>query len=196
MKQKVHSSHMGIESTIRRARECIFWPGMSLDIKQLTEACETCCKFEAKHTEGISDASWYATPTLGKVGTNLFELNNKDYLVTVDYYSNFFEIDKLEDTKASAVIQKLKSHFTRYSTLDQVVSDSGPQFSSDNFAQFAREWEFDHHPSSPAGNSKANGKAESAVKTTKWLMQKVTDAQTDPYLALLEYCNTPTQGIV
>ena len=106
MKQKVHSSYMGIESTLRRARECIFWPGMSLDIKQLTEACETCCKFEAKHTEGISDASWYATPTLGKVGTNLFELNNKDYLVTVDYYSNFFEIDKLEDTKP---VQSFKS---------------------------------------------------------------------------------------
>lgn len=45
MKSKVHSSHIRTESCLRQAREYIFWPGMSAEIKQLVEACETCRKF-------------------------------------------------------------------------------------------------------------------------------------------------------
>ena len=47
MKQKVHSSHMGTEACLRRARECLFWPGMSAEMKQLVESCETCRKYNS-----------------------------------------------------------------------------------------------------------------------------------------------------
>ena len=43
-----------------------------------------------------------------KVGTDLFEFKNKSYLIMVDYYSNFWEVDKLPDSKARMVILKLK----------------------------------------------------------------------------------------
>lgn len=86
------------------------------------------------------------------------------YLVTIDYYSDFWEIDSLPNTKAVTTILNLKSHFARYGILDQVVSDNGPQFSSKEFAEFARTWDFEHLTSSP-GHSKSNGKAESGVKT-------------------------------
>jgi hypothetical protein len=33
MKKKIHSSHLGTESCLRRARECLYWPGMSAEIK-------------------------------------------------------------------------------------------------------------------------------------------------------------------
>ena len=48
-----------------------------------------------------------------KVGTDLFMFDNKDYLITVDYLSNFWEIDYLTDTKSTTVIRKLKAHFAR-----------------------------------------------------------------------------------
>ncbi|KAK2564109.1 hypothetical protein P5673_012335 [Acropora cervicornis] len=48
--------------------------------------------------------------------------------------------------------------------------------------------------SSP-GNSKANGKVESAVKTAKNLLRKALSARTDPHIAILDYRNTPTQGM-
>jgi len=60
------------------------------------------------------------------------------------------------------------------------MSDNGPQFSSTEFADFANEWDFEHPPSNP-GNSKANGKAESGVKTVKGILQKSIKAGTDPY---------------
>jgi hypothetical protein len=85
-----------------------------------------------------------------KLGTDLFSLDDKDYLVTVDYYSNFWEIDKLCDTRSKTVISKLKAHFARCGIPDQVVSDNGSQYSSDDFAIFAHDWGFDHTTSSPA----------------------------------------------
>ena len=92
------------------------------------------------------------------------------------------------------MILKLKNHFAHYGCPEQVISDNGPQFSSEEFAQFAIQGDFVHRTSSP-GNSKANGKAESAVKTAKSLLRKAIDANTDPYLAFLDYRNTPTQGM-
>ena len=45
-------------------------------------------------------------------------------------------------------------------------------------------------------NSKANGKAESAVKTCKQIMRKSKDACSDPYLAILDHRNTPSHGFL
>lgn len=63
-----------------------------------------------------------------RTGVDLFMFDNKEFLITVDYFSNYWEIDKLNNTLASKVILKLKSHFARWGCLDQVVSDTGPQF--------------------------------------------------------------------
>lgn len=114
--------------------------------------------------------------------------------MTVDYYSNFWEVDYLSDTKSITVIRKLKSHFARQGIPDIVFSDNGPQYSSAEFADFSHAWEFTHKTSSP-GHPQSNGKVESAVKTAKRLMRKAKMAGQDPYLAILDHRNTPTQGL-
>ena len=114
-----------------------------------------------------------------RIGVALFAFNNKDFLITFDYFCNYWEIDKLNNTLASTVIVKLNSHFARYGYLDQVVSDNGPQFDCQEFQKFAETWDVEHTPSSPV-DSKANRKAEfslrfslgrstSAVKLRKFL---------------------------
>ena len=89
---------------------------------------------------------------------------------------------------------KLKNHFAHYGYPDRLISDNGPQFVSSEFRKFAKDWDFEHRTSSP-GNSKDNGKVKSAVKTAKNLLRKVLSARTDPYIAILDYRNTPTQGM-
>ncbi|KAL8589341.1 hypothetical protein ACOMHN_052344 [Nucella lapillus] len=118
-------------------------------------------------------------------------MDGKDYMVTVDYLSNFWEIDRLENTKASTIVRKLKAHFARYGSPCVVISDNSPQFTSENFKQFACAFDFEHRTSSPY-NSKSNGKAESAVKTAKSLLRK--NKEGDQFLALLNYRNTPSQS--
>jgi len=61
---------------------------------------------------------------------------------------------------------------------------NGLQFASDVFADFVRMWDFKHLTSSP-GNSKANGKDNSGVKTAKRILKKSIRAGTNPYLTIL-----------
>mgnify|MGYP000109039825 CR=1 FL=1 len=37
MLEIVHSSHLGTQGCLNRARESLFWPGMTADIKQYIE---------------------------------------------------------------------------------------------------------------------------------------------------------------
>ena len=188
-------SDLGIEACLRRARECIYWPGMSAEMKQYISAYETCRELDSTtHTKETLMSHEVLSRPWEKIATDIFTLDGKDYLVTIDYYSNFWEVDRLPNTKASTTILKLKSHFARYGIPDQVISDNGPQFTSDEFADFSRTWDFEHLTSSP-GNSKANGKVESGVKTAKRILKKSIRAGTDAYLAVLDYRNTPTQGM-
>jgi beta-lactamase class D len=78
-----------------------------------------------------------------------------------------------------------------------VISDNGPQFLSLEFQKFSKEWDFEQSTRSP-GKRKGNGKVsakESAVKVAKNLIRKALDAGSDPYLSILDYRNTPIQGM-
>ena len=168
---------------------------MTSDIKEFISTCEACRTFEVSQQKetliphDIPDRPW------DKVGCDLFQLQDKQYLVTVDYYSTFWEVDCLEsDTTANKVIKKLKNQFARHGIPEVVVSDNGPQFKCEAFKKFSNKWDFNHVTSSP-GHSRGNGKAEAAVKVVKNILKKTQRANKDPYLGLLEYRNTPTQDL-
>ena len=38
----VHASHIGIEGCIRRARETMYWPRMSSELKEYISKCDIC----------------------------------------------------------------------------------------------------------------------------------------------------------
>ena len=159
---------------------------MYRDIENFVRNCESCNVYQNEQVKEpltqheIPDRSWE------KLGVDLFEFRNKNYLVTVDYYSNFFEVHtfRLCKTTSKHVIQKLRAQFSRHGIPSKVISDNGPQFSSSNFADFAKTYEFVHVTSSP-GYPQSNGKAENTVKTVKRIMKKSLKSGEDPFLALL-----------
>jgi len=88
---KVHAGHLGINSCLRRARELVFWPGMSSQIRQIVQSCPVCatyCNKQQQETLWIHEIPHRPSQ---KVGTDLFEIKGRHYLVTVDYLSLFFE---------------------------------------------------------------------------------------------------------
>lgn len=102
-----------------------------------------------------------------------------------------WEVDVLENMKSGTIIQKLKAYFARYGIPDTFMSDNGPQYTSEEFKEFNQQWNITSSPTYP----QSNGKIEAAVKSAKTIMKKAKRARTDPYLALLAYRNTPTQGL-
>ena len=129
-----------------------------------------------------------------RVASDLFEFEGKTYLVTSDYYSDFFELDHLRSPSFVGVIRKLKAHFARHGIPEQLVTDNGSQFTSRDFLKFSRDWDFVHLTSSPH-HSQGNGKAESAVKEAKKILRKCRASGSDAFLALLDHRNTPPAGV-
>ena len=194
IKEKVHAGHLGINSSLRRAREIIFWPGMSADIRQHVERCPVCMAYSDKQPAEPLVMRDVPERPFSVVATDIFTLSGRDYLVLVDTYSTFIEVDYLKTTTSDEVITKLKSHFARYGCPDMVISDNGPHYASAAFSQFAKEWKFQHQTSFP-GDSQSNGAAEAAVKVIKRLMRKCVANREDPYIGLLNLRNTPTEGL-
>lgn len=133
-------------------------------MKQLVESCETCKKYDCAQSKERLRSSEIPKRPWERIATDLFSYKGKEFLITVNYNSDFWEIDQLASTIAITVITKLKNHFARYGCPATVVSDNGPQLPSRELAHFSKTWEFKHRAISP-GNSKSNGKVEAAVKT-------------------------------
>ena len=194
MLDQIHKGHFAIEKCRSRAHEVLFWPGMNADTQHIVTNCNTCMSFQnANAKEPLIN---HEIPTLPWqiVGSDLFSLYVRDYVVIVDYCSRYPEVERLYDTWSSAVIKKIKSILSRHGKCQKMISDNGPQYISDEFAKFAFEWEFNHTTSSPK-HAQSNGLAERAVQTLKQLVKKAKAEHKDPYLSLLELRNTPVDGL-
>lgn len=78
-----------------------------------------------------------------------------------------------------------------------IISDNGPQFTSQCFQEFAVSYGFDHVICSPVtvGNDpQSNGLAEKGVQIVKRILTKATEAGEEPYLAILNYRATPLEN--
>ena len=73
----------------------------------LTKNCETCQLPKPRNQKETLRQHEGETPWR-KIGVDLFEIKGRNYLVTVDYYSNFLEVDYLSATTTKQVITKLK----------------------------------------------------------------------------------------
>ena len=87
----------------------------------------------------------------------------------------------------------MKSVFARHGIPDEVIVDNMP-FSSKECIQFAQEWGFEINTSSPR-YPQSNGMSERTIQTVKNRLKKAEDDGNDPYIALLEYRNTPVSGL-
>lgn len=190
--QKIHEGHLGVEKCKRRARETVFWPGLNKDIDKLISRCETCQKYRNKQAKEPMTVTDVPTTPWHKVGMDLFHLKGKDYLVVIDYYSNYPEMALLSSTSSSCVITHAKSIFARHGIPHTVMSDNGPCFNSKEWQDFAKVYDFNHVTSSPL-YAQSNGKAEKGVHILKQLLKKASDSDSDPYLALLSYRASPLE---
>jgi len=133
----------------------------------------------------------HSTPVqFGRKSVLIFQFADREQLITVDYLSGFFEVDRLPSKRISDIVYVLKQHFARNGLPVELISDNSPSNSSE-FARFASSYEFRHTTSS----SQSNGRAENSVRTAKRIMIKAHESGTDPYLTLLEWRNMPSEQL-
>ena len=119
-------------------RQC-FWPGITHEMKDYLAKCEVCNAYQSEQPKEplinheLPDGPWE------KIGVDLMFVDGQHYLVTVDYYSDYFELDHMTSTNSETVIKRLKRHFSRHGIPIIVQSDNGPPFNSSMFADFAKD---------------------------------------------------------
>ncbi|XP_011859446.1 PREDICTED: uncharacterized protein K02A2.6-like, partial [Vollenhovia emeryi] len=183
---RIHEGHLGINKCRDRAKQSVWWLGLSSQLRHLVENCPNCIQ-ERKNIsqpfvkENFPDRPWQ------KIALDLFKVN-KWYLIATDYYSRFFEICSLKTMSEHEIIDKCKNLFARFGVPEIVRSDCGTQFSS-AFKRFANGYDFKHITSSPKF-SQSNGAAEAAVKIAKNIIKKCDDVN----LGLLSYRTTPLEN--
>ena len=185
---KLHLGYQGIVKSRERAKQSVWWPGLSRQLEEVVKSCTECCKNSPPGVEPLLPSRLPQLPWQ-KVGTDLFEYNKYTYLLIIDYYSRWIEIAQLNKTTSEDIIRHTSSIFARHGIPEVVVSDNSPQFSSELYAKFAQQYGFEHVTSSPR-YPKSYGEAERAVKTVKNFLKK----SKEPYLALLAYQSTPLQN--
>ena len=185
---KIHEGHQGVVKCKERARQSVWWPGLSQQVAEMVLRCRTCIKERQNPKEPLMVTEKPERPWQ-KLGCDLFSLRGKTYLLVVDYFSRYVEVAQMSHTKSTDAIVHLKSIFARHGIPEFFRTDNGPQYSGRVFADFAAEYGFKHITSSP-GFPQSNGEVERAVQTVKNLLKKASD----PYLALLAYRATPLQS--
>lgn len=186
MLKQVHESHLGINKCKQRARETLFWPGMSQQVQDMIEDCSICNTYQNKqHKEPLKPSKIPDLPWI-EIGSDIFDWKGDSYLLAVDYYSKFIEVEKLIDLSSNSTIEVLKSQISRHGIPVILRTDNGPQFSSNEFQSFCQAYQIHHKTSSPHF-PQSNGEAERAVQTVKKMWKKCSDKQ----LALLDYRTTP-----
>ena len=185
---QLHQGHLGMTKCKGRAQISVWWPTISSQIESMVNKCSTCSPYRAVQKEPLIPLSFPNAPW-DRLGTDLFELDKKNYVVIVDYASRWFEIKQLLHTTSKDVIKALREVFVIHGIPNEVVSDNGPQYSAREFAIFAQEWGFTHVTSS-ALHPQSNGEAERAVETAKNILKK----NTDPCIGLLAYRTAPLQN--
>ena len=138
---KIHQGHQGIGKCLERAKDSVWWPGIAGDVKSIVASCDHCQTFKPLVTTPLPDLPRQ------RIGVDLCQFERHEYLVMVDYHSRWIEILHLTTTTSSAVIAKMKDEFARVGLPQEVFSDNGPQFVSEQFSQFANKCDF-NQPSS------------------------------------------------
>ena len=143
----------------------MFWPGMAAQITDTVLSCPNCSTHQRCNTKEPLTLHPAPSRPWERIAADLCEVNGRHYLVMVDYYSNFIEVDNLTETTSQKIIECCKCQFARHGIPDVFISDNGPQFSSTLFHQFSEKYQFEHRTSS-LHYQQSNGKAEKAVQTS------------------------------
>ncbi len=174
-----HETHPGMTRTKQRIREYYWWPQLNKTVETLIQNC-TPCQNSDKSSKPIKEAIQpvvYPMRQMGKVsidicGPFLKAPVGKKYLtIMMDYYSRWPEMLKSEKMPTSAmIITWLKTVFGRFGNPEDLVSDNGSQFTSNEFESFLRNRDIKHSKAVPY-NPPANGLIERFNREVKALLQ-------------------------
>ena len=184
---RLHIAHMGVNKTLYRARQSVFWPGLTKDINELISACPACVKYAAKNCAEPLISDLAASKLWQALSIYNFEWKGHKYLIILDCFSHFV-VKNLDKMDTATTIRLLLEVFAEHGLQHKKRCNRGSNFTSIDFTNFCSDLGITlsfissyHHQSVPA---------ECSVCAVKNIMKKCHKTGTPWHLGLLEYLCT------
>ena len=190
-----HRTHLGINKTKSLLRSKVWWPSMMSDIETIVRECKSCTLVQPPHRpEPLAVTEM--PPCWSKLHVDLCGPfpDGWSILGVIDAGSRWPEVFAIKSTKTEVVTKKLFELFVNKGRPLQIVSDNGPQFISQHFKDFCKEWGIHHHrvtPLYPQANSEIERFFRTIMKTIKIAVLENKDWKEELRNFLLVYRNTP-----
>lgn len=194
MISKSHEAHQGIEATQQLARDVIFWPQMHKQLEEACRQCETCNQCANNQRPEPMMSYPIAEHPFQIVSSDVMEFGDKHYIIAVDHYSDFIEIERLKDLTTKTTVKFFQRVFATHGIPLLLITDCGTNYTSREFINFAETQGIFHTTSSPH-HHQSNGRAEAAVKVVRGLLTKANMENKPVWQLLLAQRNTPSKGM-
>ena len=165
--KELHRDHPGISCMKMVARSYIWWPGLDQAIEDLVKSCVSCQS--VKHAPSVAPLQPWIWPNQPWKRVHLDfagPFQGAMFLLAVDAHSKWPEVHIMKDTTTTKTIDVLRNIFSSYGIPEQLVTDNGPQFISDDFAMFVRMNGIKHIRCAPY-HPATNGLVERFVQSLK-----------------------------
>ena len=87
--QKIHKAHQDADSSIRRARESVYWPAM----QAASSSCGVCSQYLRERPQEPMQSHTIPSRPWERVSADLYRLDGSNYLVLMDHYSDYIELE-------------------------------------------------------------------------------------------------------
>ena len=175
------AGHFSHRKTEMRIRETFFWPSMSLDIKTYCKSCDRCQRLSPKSR--VKNVPLMKMPIItepfSRVAIDLVgplspasSAGHRYILTLIDFATGWAEALALKDIDSIAVSESLLEIFSRVGIPKEILSDRGPQFTSQLMGELHRLlgvkpiFTTPYHPS-------GNGRIERVHSTLKACLRKL-----------------------
>ncbi|XP_062707058.1 uncharacterized protein K02A2.6 isoform X2 [Aedes albopictus] len=154
------------------ARRMVYWFGINGDIDKYVTECDACSSMTISHKPNNESKRIPTTRPFSRVHIDFFFFEHRTYLLIVDSFSKWIEIEYMKQgTDTAKVLKKLVAYFARFGLPDVLVSDNGPPFNSYNFVNLLEKQGIRVFKSPPY-NPSSNGQAERLVRTVKEVLKR------------------------
>lgn len=107
----IHKGHLGMSKCIERAKNAVYWPGCHGQIRDLVEACSICQENARANKQTQLEPFEIPEYPMQSVSMDVFYLEGKEYLVTVDRYSKWPDCHELRHSTSKEILSILTSYF-------------------------------------------------------------------------------------
>ena len=169
--EELHSEHQGVSRMKALARSYLWWPGLDKELEECARICHECQS--VKNSPAVAPLHPWLWPSKPWQRVHIDfagPFQNKMYLIVIDAHSKWPEVVEMTTTTSHKTTTELQRLLSMYGIPTQLVSDNGPQFTSEEFTSFMKRNGIKHIHSAPYHPS-TNGTAERFVQTFKKSMK-------------------------